>query len=182
MKASRFAYGLAAVLATALLASCGGSPTPSFRPPGVSGNLHTQSVLPLRGGAFKGGYSGTYTYTQCVVTKTNGLFQFGGTGSASFLHKSSEMGTMFAFSTGPHPCLWVGSAVLTSARHADDTIKVSLMPIVAKNTPPCSVYSCPFSIKSGTGRFAHATGSGNFSIKIRGSNSYRDAWSGMLQF
>ena len=182
MTVSRFVYGLAVVMSTALIASCGGgSPSLLNQSAGVDGTSQAQSIFPARGGAFSASYSGTYTFTPCVHGKINGAFGFSGAGSASFLRKSSEMGGLGSSNL---TCgSWSGSAVLSSTRHPDDTITVSLSGGDLGHPPPCSLGHCNFSVTAGTGRFAHATGSGTMHMSLnRGSNTYSDTWSGTLQF
>ena len=184
MKASRFVDGYAVVLATALLASCGsGSPSLLAHSSGVSGTPQAQSMLPSRGGAFRAAYAGTYTLGTCSAVHHNGSFQFSGTGSASFLYKSSEMGTMYSYYIPTGCGGWGGSAVLTNTRHPRDSITVSLHGRGSQYAYPCTGGQnlCSFSVTGGAGRFAHATGSGT--VKMTYNNgTYTDAWSGTLQF
>lgn len=130
------------------------------------------------GGAFTAKYSGSFTLTSCTPSK-NGHFNFNGTGSAAFLHRSSESGQITDKRFGT-VCVWSGSATLVSKRHSRNSITVSLGLNQGSHTSPCN-NAVGFVVKSGTGKFAHASGSGTVTFNCAAS-TYTDAWSGTLTF
>ncbi len=143
---------------------------------------HLQSVKPAlkaSGGAFNASYSGNFTLRSCP----GGLFTFSGSGSGSFIRGSSEEGAM---SSNQDSCGWNGQATLTNTLHQRNTITVNLSLGNFAFTSPCSPRfsnGVHFTVVSGTGRFANATGSGTVKFACNNtSGKYTDQWSGTITF
>jgi hypothetical protein len=175
MTASRFVHLCAIVLISALLAACGarqssvqGLPTTSGAAPDV--------LTPADGGAFSANYAGSWGRSQCI--DRGELFSLGGSGSAlfPFLHRSSEGGQLISnpeymgLCSGP----WKGWAKIASHKYPSDTITFNL-----SDGFPCGGAS--FNVRSGTGKFAFARGSGTVRFNCAGS-TYSDQWSGTISF
>lgn len=170
------------VLASLLLAACSAAPTiPSHVQTHDAaiqrsgGSLGTKLVGPANGGAFSASYSGQYSLTPC------GTFKIVGSGYGSFIHKSSETGTM-----GIVPNMecnsWSGQATLVNTLRPRNTITVMLS---ATGTSPCTPRigtHVGFGVISGTGRFAHATGGGTIKFTCNSDGTYTDHWSGTISF
>ena len=155
-----------------LLAGC--SAVPSF-----PGHQQMQgAVIKASGGAFNASYSGNFSLRGCP----GGQFNISGSGSGSFIHGSSEKGYM---STNPNGCGWNGYVTLTNALHPRNTIIVNLALINFPFQSPCSprfATEVHFVVSSGTGKFAHATGSGKVVFTCHSNGTYTDQWSGTITF
>ena len=160
------------VCAVAILLLAGCSATPS-----VPTHVQMQdATIQQSGGPFGASYAGTETGgNSCLL---NQPFKFSGTGSAAFLHASSESGSM-VWSHG-FTCDLVGSATLTSTNHPHNSVTVRL----EYELPGCehSFTGMPFTVTSGTGRFANAAGSGTIKFSCHSDGSYTDHWSGTITF
>jgi hypothetical protein len=164
---------LSVFMAGILLAACGGSQGP-VAPPGV--NVVMQRVArtaPAVGGAFSGAYAGKTSGTVC---SSGGTFFFKGTGKSSFLGGSNESGVLHANRT----CAWRGGATLQSARHPSQEIFIALYEDRENVENPCEI-GFTYAIHGGTGKFAHAKGSGDLTFQCSGSR-YSDQWSGTIRF
>jgi hypothetical protein len=116
-----------------------------------------------------------------VCTLSPSRFSFLGTGSASFIHASSEQGKLREANGGCPNATWSGTATLTSSRHPSNTISVSLKTKQVSGFP-CSISGCSFSVTGGTGKFINAMGSGTVIMTKLGSHSYSDTWSGTITY
>lgn len=145
----------------------------------IPGHLQVQSAaIKASGGAFNANYSGNFTLRGCP----GGQFNISGSGSASFIHGSSEKGYM---STNPNGCGWIGAVTLTSTLHPRNTITAFLSLNNFPQNNPCSPrfnLKVRYLISSGTGRFANATGSGTVVFTCHGDGTYSDQWSGTITF
>jgi len=176
MTGSRFVYYGAMVLTSAILASCSGqssAPQPFEHLTGRQQATTANSAVRLpRGGVFSGSYAGDDSLVGCTKNKY-GSFNFSGSGSAKFLNRGVETGSMQG-----HPilkgCLFIGGAMLRSRGHPGNWVTFRLI------GPPC--HSVNYGVVSGAGKFVHATGSGTVTFTCIGSSQYTDAWSGTLTF
>jgi hypothetical protein len=158
------------VLTTAACGSQKFSSPSSFTPSAAHANA---------GGAFAAHYAGKFSMTSCTAS-ANGHFTFSGKGSGSFIHLSSEKGHMVdkRFSVR---CVWSGTATLVSRRQPGSSVTVTLGLNDGSRTNPCN-NSVGFVVKSGTGKFAKASGYGTVTFTCSGTNAYTDQWSGTLTF
>jgi hypothetical protein len=177
---NRSRYALSVCAVAILLAGCGGS----FNTPSTvtAAMPETARTSPASGGAFSGGYSGSFSFTICHGLKSKGVFRFSGTGLVSFLGPSRESGRLHSHQYArPYDCTpWSGSVTLTSSKDPSNSISMSLKERIP--TPnPCQPY--PYKVTSGTGKFANATGSGTVELICRGMRgTYSDQWSGTISF
>ena len=155
------------------VAGCSNIATVSNEP--LSGPRSSQPAITSSGGPFTGAFSGEETGgSTCSL---NEPFKFSGTGSATFIHASSETGSV-VWKTG-FTCHLTGFATLKSIRHPRNSITFFLQ----GQTQGCNPRSgLQFRVTSGTGRFAHATGNGILHFLCQSSGSYTDQWTGTLQF
>ena len=166
----------AVILALSLVGCSSASTLPSIA-------AHVTGQPRSAGGAFSASYAGNDTLIACQpLNGHNGAFDFAGTGIATFLRRSEEKGHMSA----PHGvCLWSGSAILTSKIHPANTITLHLNLPRPNNAPnnPCKTLgeTIGWSVTSGTGKFAHASGRGSLVFKCS-QGAYTDTWSGTLTF
>lgn len=134
------------------------------------------SALRYSGGAFSAAYAGTETggefcaYLQKVT--------FAGKGSASFLRRSKEVGSV-EWTTG-FSCNLRGKGTLTSTLYPDNSILVYLTGTTQICDPRGS--GLFYTVGGGTGRFRHASGSGRISFVCKADGTYTDSWSGSLDF
>jgi hypothetical protein len=162
-------------VAVMLLAGCSAVPSVPTHA------LTEKMTVRASGGPFSATYSGHYTLGNlCPFTK----FQFSGSGLGSFIHSSKEKGFMI---TGDQcGSAWQGPATLTSSVHPRNSITMSLsLGNFGPGNNPCSPrfdQKVRFTIVSGTGRFANATGSGTIRFTCHSDGTYTDAWSGTLNF
>ena len=160
------------ICTVALLALVGCSAVPSVPThPQIEG-----AAIKTSGGAFSASYAGTETGgNSCLLSQH---FKFSGTGSATFLHASSESGEM-VWGRG-FTCDLLGRATLTSTTHPHNTVTVEL----EYNLPGCeaSMHPMTFRVIGGTGRFANAKGSGSVRFSCHTGGTYSDKWSGTLTF
>ena len=173
MQSLRRLAQIAPVLLAVSTAACGNQ---SLSNPG--------SVTPLAartngGGTFAAHYAGNFTLTSCTASKS-GHFTFSGNGSGSFIHLSTENGHMIDKRLSVR-CVWSGTAKLVSKRHPGNSITVTLGLNDGSRTSPCS-NGVGFVVKSGTGKFAGASGYGTVTFTCSGSKTYTDQWSGTLTF
>jgi hypothetical protein len=143
-----------------------------------------EAAIKQSGGAFRGSYAGSYQQATC--TTNGGSFSFSGSGSASFLHSSTEIGSLAArWDPIGGVCLWQGAAKLTSSLHPRNSISMQLAFVSDLSHGICpSMIPVTFSNVSGTGRFKNAAGSGSDFFKCRGGHSgaYTDTWRGTITF
>jgi len=181
----RFAPAYALV---SVLAGCAGQP--QVGPIGASGvdDLFPRSVRtePVAGGTFSGDYSGKDTLSYCWgKNQFFGVFKYSGAGNASFLHRSQEVdGALNAYPTGhpPHGSPWSGGVFLTSAKHPQNRISMVLSEAGPGGITPCG-HTFSYTADGGTGKFVHATGTGNVTIQCYDNyTTYSDQWSGTLSF
>ena len=145
--------------------------------PGVPIHLQGQgATIRSSGGPFSARYAGTETGGNLCLL--NDPFKFSGTGSATFLHATSESGSM-VWSHGFN-CDLVGSATLTSSNRPHNSVTVRL----EYQLPGCerSFKGIPFTVTGGTGRFANATGNGTIRFACQSNGTYTDQWSGTITF
>ena len=180
IKASRFVYGFAGVLSTALVASCGGqSSTPQL--PASPRTLNQLSkpaeISHTRGGTFSASHSGTFTLGGPCSSIRREYFNFSGTGRASFLRESSEIGSVQMV----EPCRsWSGSVTMTSIHRRSNSITMTLGS--QRTFAPCTSVPFSFTVTGGSGRFAHASGSGTVSFDCDTLYVYTDQWTGTITF
>jgi len=165
-------YRWTALVVMLLLVGCSSSSTLP------TSQRHAIGDLAPAGGAFSANYSGTSTGDgdACLL---NNKFSFSGTGSGSFIGRSTESG--FLVWGHGQTCNYTGSATLVETLHPRNTVKVGLGPL---DTPPCQRIlggGWHFVVGGGTGKFAHATGSGTIKFNC-GNPKYTDTWSGTLNF
>lgn len=166
---------LSVCVAAILLAACGGSHGP-VGPPGANAVMPgVARTAPALGGAFSGGYSGTGTGTLCTY-KSGGAFFFDGSGNSSFLGQGKES----VLVQGRKLCSWSGGATLQSSRHPNQVIFIALSEGRGSIASPCTV-TFTYTVHGGTGKFAHAKGSGTLTFQCSGS-MYSDQWSGTISF
>lgn len=160
------------IFAVSVIVLVGCSAVPSVQThPQIEG-----ATIKTGGGAFSASYAGTETGGfSCIL---NQHFNFSGTGSATFLHASSESGDM-VWGRG-FTCDLVGRATLASTNHPHSTVTVEL----EYTLPGCepSMHPMPFRVVSGTGRFAHAKGSGTVRFSCHTGGMYNDKWSGTITY
>jgi hypothetical protein len=110
-------------VAAIMLAGCG-SPEVELKGPSgsvspaipIAQTLRTQS--PATGGAFGGGYSGTYhLFQECFPGGPGGQLKFTGGSKVSFLGRGFESGSTSSSSFCDD---WAGTATLTSSAHPKD--------------------------------------------------------------
>lgn len=164
------------VCATALLlASCGGGQVAGLSSTQQFANS-TESKLAasrLSGGTFKASYSGHYLR---YSDHEGVLYEFRGSGAASFLHRSHER-FRWAFVLGLSGKTSSYTITLKSSKSPTDRIKVTV------GQPPAPCGSNSYVVTGGHGRFAHATGSGTINITCKSSDyTYTDAWTGTLYY
>jgi len=154
------------------VAGCSASPM-------LSNNFETaKNTMGASGGTFSASYAGRFSISAC--SSGSGTFTFEGAGSGNFIGSSSETGSMTDKSrTGSCRLLWKGPAKLTSAMHPLDTIRLSL---AERNFTPCTIRPA-FTVTGGTGKFAHATGSGKVVFTCDAMrHTYSDQWAGTISF
>lgn len=167
------------VFAVLMLTACASSPMFQGHPSAPSRQLGGETVGPSNGGPFTAKYSGSYTLSSCS-SHSSGHFNFSGSGSGSFIHGSSESGSM---TQSPFDCVWSGTATLTSMLHPSNQIVVSLSLNHISPNSPCNPMEehVEFVVRGGTGRFRHATGRGTIAFSCS-SGKYTDQWSGSITF
>jgi len=163
-----------AVMFAVLLAGCSSVLTLPAQQRDATGQL----VIGESGGSLTGAYSGTETGGNiCALLNT---FTFSGRGAATFLRRSTESGSM-TWNTG-FSCNLRGSATITSIRNPANSVTVFLRGSVQ----PCDPrHPVSYTVSGGTGRFAHASGSGSVQFACpnnAGGGNYTDQWSGTLTF
>ena len=145
--------------------------------PSVPTHVQMQNAtIQQSGGPFGASYAGNETGgNSCLL---NHPFKFSGTGSAAFLHASSESGSM-VWSHG-FTCDLVGSDTLTSTNHPHNSVTVRM----EYGLPGCqrSFKGMTFTVTGGTGRFANAAGSGTIKFSCHSNGTYTDQWSGTITF
>ena len=131
-------------------------------------------ALRTSGGVFGAKYAGTWSGTDaCVFLKE---MMFAGAGSATFLHRSTENGSIGWFRE-PY-CNPTGTMTLTVTSRPRSSVVVYL-----RGGLPCESYRpVAFQVMGGTGRFANASGSGTIKFTCRNNHTYSDVWNGTLKF
>ncbi|HZV76314.1 MAG TPA: hypothetical protein VFF63_00990 [Candidatus Babeliales bacterium] len=177
MQSSRRFDSITAVLLAGALAACGSNER--FATPG---SVQPPNVTAAGGGAFTARHDGYVPVSSRCTAHRNGRFEFSGDGFAKFFHKNWERGSM-TDKRGGNDCSWSGTAMLSVEGHAGNSITVTLR-LANGSKDPCaqSRTFMAFVVTSGTGRFAHATGSGSITFECLGSNGYHDDWSGTITF
>lgn len=151
--------------------------------PSVPTHVQTQGAAIQRsGGAFSASYAGSDGFNTCPTMNGSSFFNFSGSGSGSFIHSSTETGSM----TVSGNCIWNGTAVLKNSAHARNTITMNLAfssdnGVFGDPCHPKGQKHVQFSVLSGTGKFAHATGSGTVAFACH-NGKYTDKWSGTITF
>lgn len=140
---------------------------------------HLQPVehaIQQSGGAFSGGYAGTYSGGFSCTPGAR--FSFSGSGTASFIQRSTELGSM---NVEPGmSCANIGTVIITSKAHPHNTIVIDLGPSGAPCNFRTRIVGVTFNVASGTGKFKNATGSGK--VKFMCGSGYTDKWSGTINF
>lgn len=162
---------IAFVLVLSLVACTSSSTLPS----GVT-QVSAQD-LPALGGSFSASFSGGFTASACQMLSSPGRFRFKGFGFATFIRKAIESGKM---TENDNTCLdsWFGSALIISKFNRANTVTVSL---TTGRYGPCT-QGADWTVTGGTGKFAHATGSGTVFFTCNSNGTYTDGWSGALHF
>ncbi|MGA8574266.1 MAG: hypothetical protein WB609_01085 [Candidatus Cybelea sp.] len=167
-------HRLAAIGALSLAASAGCGVNEPLPQGSTSAPLSKARV-----GSFSGYYHGNLAITFCSAKK-NGQLTFQGEGHATHLHGSSESGALTGVQSGSI-CFWSGMATLTSRQNPGDSITFSLqMAGKGRRQNPCTAIM-GYGVKSGTGRFANASGRGDLTITCTKYKTYTDGWSGRLK-
>lgn len=165
MKTLNFSRWTLSACVALLLAGCGegqvASPGTIQQFSGSAGSTPTASQL--SGGAFSASYSGSDGGHSCGSGCRVEVLR--GSGTATFLHRSSEK-VRIKMVDGAS----TAKAILKSLRSKTDSITAALSP-----------NSNAYTVTGGTGRFAHATGSGTIS-RAYYPKSYTDTWTGTLYF
>jgi len=125
--------------------------------------------------------SGRFSDNLCRLTKPiGGIFNFSGSGVGTFIHGNTESGALSA-----HYCAWSGLDTISSVAHPRNSITMALSVTSHDYGTPCNLLPTKthFTVSSGTGRFANATGGGSvvFTCDFR-ANTYTDKWSGTITF
>ena len=169
---------LFSVVGAIVLAGCSAAPS-------LPTQVQSQDVMTrASGGSFSAHYAGTDGFVQCGdPTQGRGTFNFSGAGSGTFIHGSTETGTM---SADPPMCYWSGTATLTNSLHPRNTIAVQLSFTSGNGNfgDPChprAYKKVQFTISGGTGKFVNATGKGTIVFTCNNGN-YSDRWSGTIAF
>jgi|ERR1700729_663374 len=163
-------YALSICVSATLLAGCGGSfNAPSSAAAAVSGAVR---VIPAKGGAFSGAYSGTLTSKSSCSQSSKGVLTFGGTGKSSFFGKSHERGRVVSYSS--LLCLAQGHFTLKSSKNTNDSVHFYVEEQASR--------SFSYAVTGGTGRFANAKGNGKWSYTTGSGYTYSDTWTGTLTF
>lgn len=164
-------FSIAALL-VGFAAGCSGTTVPQ------SGAKNAQRET---GGGFVAQYDGHFTSLQCSAG-SSGRFTFEGTGRAEYAQTSVEIGKLTAHSAAGI-CQWNGEGRLASIRHPADSVLVTLSLNDGIGFGPCTD-GVHYAVKRGTGRFAHASGSGTllFVCIGAGHGTLIDSWSGTLAF
>lgn len=144
-------------------------------------HVQTQSAaIKQSGGPFSANYAGNYSGSDCSA-HMNGSFQFSGSGSGSFIHQSTESGSMHGQFINQE-CRWEGTVTLTSTLHPRNslTMVVGQAPALL----PCMDNpKVTFGFVTGTGKFANASGSGTIVFHCNPNNgTYTDHWSGTITY
>lgn len=132
------------------------------------------------GGTFSATYSGNYSLRDCEGQR--GHFQFTGSGSGSFIHSSTEKGSLYS---GDHGCGWNGPATLTSSAHPRNSIAMTLNLGNFTFGNPCHprfAQKVKFIVVGGTGRFINAMGAGTVAFTCNNDGTYTDNWSGTITY
>jgi hypothetical protein len=170
--------GLVCAVAALVLAGCSAVQS-------VPSQLQTvRPAIQESGGPFSASYAGHYSLTGCSPPDGEGRFSFDGTGSGSFIHNSTEFGSMGGFVY--QGCPWQGTATLLNSAHPLNSITMDLSlakGLIHPNNPcaPGPNRQIMFTVSGGTGRFRHATGSGTVVFTCN-SGRYTDQWSGTISF
>jgi hypothetical protein len=163
-------------LAVAVLGGCSSGAGSQVAPLGPM----LQSAAPAAGGSFSASYSGTYSLSFICGQNPQGYFKVSGTGSASFLHRSTEAGSMYVKDRCGY---WLGTGTLTSSHNPRNTITVWLRSVAIGSESPCyNPRGVQFSVTGGTGKFAHATGSGTVRFVCNNNGTYTDHWTGTVMY
>jgi hypothetical protein len=165
------------VCAALLLAGCAGGQVvgPSSMKQLANPAAPKSAASQLSGGAFSASYSGHYSVHTCVPCPAR--WRFRGSGNAKFLRPSDER-MNWTFVLGFLHSEPANSAKLTSLHSKMDSIKVTISVRHECNG------SNRYKVTGGTGRFAHATGSGTITTTCKGlpRGAYSDQWSGTLYY
>lgn len=161
---------LISAVAVLLLAGCAAVPSvPTHLQPVGSASRNN-------GGAFSATYAGTETNGEFCFE--NQKISFTGKGSASFLRRSTEVGSV-QWATGFN-CNLRGKATLTSILYPGNSILVYL----TGTTQICDLRGSGlfYTVGGGTGRFKRASGGGHITFSCKADGTYTDSWSGSLNF
>lgn len=158
-------------ITAAILVGCGVLPLSSSK-----GQLEKAS--PKSGGSFTASYSGAYSNNDCRSSKRS-RFEFHGNGTASFLGSGTEQGKIrlvlfHGFCQGV-------SGTSTFANTSGDSVTAAF---TTHYSPACgSDVPVDYRVTGGTGKFAHATGSGQVTFTCFGPrHDYVDSSKGTLYF
>lgn len=165
------------VISALVLAGCAALPNVPTHP------QIQRAAIQQGGGPFSASYSGTQSLRGCVPPDGDGSFKYIGVGFGSFIRKSTESGSLHG--DVHQDCLWSGDATITSKFHPQNSITMSLILHGFATGTPCSPrlgQRVTFTVLSGTGRFANATGSGTVKFACQNNGTYTDQWSGTIAY
>ena len=168
------------ICAVSLLVLAGCTAVPSV----PTHSLAQRTALPDSGGAFSATYSGSQSLRVCNPPDGDGSFRYTGVGFGSFIRKSTESGSLLG--DVHQSCNWGGKTTITSKFHPQNSITMGLSLRGFQTGTPCAPrfgQKVMFTVLSGTGKFANATGSGTVLFTCNGNNgTYTDQWAGTITF
>lgn len=171
---------LAALTALFVLSGCTGIPSVPTHPVAQSLTQSEMTAGPASAIAFTSIGSGSFTVSNCYGAQGRAVF-LSGLGRGTLFHLHSESGTLSADQCNPGgEASWAGLIHFVVEAHPQNSISMSLK---FDGTGPCDPVFGPkilFTVSGGTGRFAHAVGSGRVYFRCVGGGRYTDVWSGQI--